>query len=251
MIIYNIITGHEVEACVYSDEYLRIHIYLKGGTEFVSNNSENIRAFISVLQEENPENLNFFRMKLRYAEVPKIAWADNIALSAYTGGGKSHFYIHNLDRAMCIAYVSVDCIVERDVTNLSCVKEFMILEEPGIESEIKISERVRYFREVSGLKIAEASLKSGISYRTWASLEDGTAKCPSFVTLSKICKGLNITLREFFFDSSDWYYGIQSKLAKEILHLSAKQQEMLALRIQEWRINENNPRRNKNKNENS
>ena len=61
-----------------------------------------------------------------------------------------------------------------------------------------ITERIRYFCKEKEITINQLAIASGITQSTLNSIMHNESKNPTVVTVFKICRGLNITMSEFF-----------------------------------------------------
>ncbi|MBD5395891.1 MAG: helix-turn-helix transcriptional regulator [Lachnospiraceae bacterium] len=64
-------------------------------------------------------------------------------------------------------------------------------------TENNVLNRIRYFLEFKHWTIYKLAKESGLSYSSLNNIFNRNT-CPSVITLEKICKGLNISLSEFF-----------------------------------------------------
>lgn len=69
--------------------------------------------------------------------------------------------------------------------------------------ELEIIERIKYLCEVRNWTIYRLAKQSGITYSTLCTMLH-KATAPSIPTLVRLCRGLGISLSEFFDTGNDW-----------------------------------------------
>ncbi|MDI3547345.1 MAG: HTH-type transcriptional regulator, repressor for puuD [Halanaerobiales bacterium] len=89
-----------------------------------------------------------------------------------------------------------------------------------------IGERLKKLRNKRGFSQYQLSNRAGVSQSFLSSIEAGK-KSPTVNTLEKICRGLGISLAEFFSDNSYNLPAHLQKLLNEVRYLTPEQDKLL------------------------
>lgn len=95
-----------------------------------------------------------------------------------------------------------------------------------IECTYPVGERINYFREIKGISTNKLALDSGISQAYLRDIQLGN-KCPTVEILARVCETLDLSLSQFFSESTDTTFN-EDPLIKKIYRLSDKQRDALS-----------------------